>query len=60
MFERRQHRRLFGDTRGNVQSEYLVVLWGVCIVGAVAAIGVGLPLLDLFQFTQAVLVMPVP
>lgn len=52
--------RLARDTRGNVQTEYLVVLWGVCIVGAVAFVAVGLPLLELFHFTQAVLVTPVP
>lgn len=48
------------DDRGVVTVEYVVVL-AMVSVGAVAALaGLGLPLLNLFFYQQAVLLLPFP
>ncbi|MDD9934861.1 MAG: hypothetical protein OXT09_14725 [Myxococcales bacterium] len=51
---------LLRDQRGAVTVEYTVVLGLAAIGAAVAVIGLGALLLQLFQFQQAVLLLPFP
>ncbi len=51
---------LLRDQRGAVTVEYTVVLGLVAVGASVAVIGLGALLLQLFQFQQAVLLLPFP
>lgn len=55
-----EHRQLSSNDQGLVYTEYLVVLTLVSlgVVGALIALGV--PLLNLFLYQQAMLLLPFP
>ena len=53
-------RRLVTETRGVAYVEYVTLLALVTVIGAVAVLSVGLPLLQTFRYAQAILAMPVP
>ena len=48
------------DTRGSVLAEYAVTLVVIGLTGALLTIGLGLPLVHLFLFQQACLLLPIP
>jgi hypothetical protein len=45
---------------GVVFVEYVALLLLVTVVGAVAVVGLGVPLLKLYRFAQMILSLPVP
>lgn len=45
---------------GVVFVEYVALLTLVTVIGAMAVVGLGIPLLKLYRFTQMVLSLPVP
>jgi hypothetical protein len=45
---------------GVVFVEYVALLTLVTVVGAVAVVGLGVPLLKLYRFAQMVLSLPIP
>ena len=53
-------RLLASSTAGVVFVEYVALLTLVTVVGAVTVVGLGVPLLELFRFSQAVISLPVP
>jgi hypothetical protein len=57
---RRSRETLFGDSRGAVMSEYIVLTATVGIVVAAAAASIGVPLVMAFRYAQAFLVLPFP
>ncbi len=48
------------NDRGAVFVEYITVLCLVTLVGAAAVAALGLPLLRLFRYVQAVILLPIP
>ena len=48
------------DTRGSVMVEYLTLTAVVALVIASAAVLLGVPLIRLFHYEQALLLLPVP
>lgn len=48
------------DERGAVFVEYVTVLTLVTVVGAAAVAALGIPLLKLFRYVQAVILLPIP
>ena len=51
---------LFRDTAGAAYVEYLALLTLVTLVGAAAVAALGLPLLRMFRFAEAILLLPAP
>jgi hypothetical protein len=48
------------DTRGSVLAEYSVLLVVIGVTCALGTAALGLPLLNLFLFQQACLLLPIP
>lgn len=53
-------KELVRSTSGVVFVEYVALLTLVTVIGAVAVVGLGVPLLKLYRFAQMVLSLPVP
>lgn len=53
-------RELLSSTSGVVFVEYVALLTLVTVIGAVAVVGLGVPLLKLYRFAQMVLSLPIP
>jgi hypothetical protein len=51
---------LMSSTSGVVFVEYVALLLLVTVIGAVAVVGLGVPLLKLYRFAQMILSLPVP
>jgi hypothetical protein len=51
---------LAADTRGSVLAEYTVTLVVIGLTCALLTIALGLPLVHLFLFQQACLLLPIP
>ncbi|MBN1653971.1 MAG: hypothetical protein JXA30_09360 [Deltaproteobacteria bacterium] len=58
-FDRRA-RFFFSDDQGTVYTEYLVILFLVALGAVSALIALGVPLLKLFYYQQAVVLLPFP
>lgn len=52
--------RLLVSTSGVIFVEYVALVLLVTVIGAVAVVSVGLPLLKLYRFTQMMLSLPFP
>lgn len=48
------------SSSGVVFVEYVALLTLVTVIGAVAVVGIGVPLLKLFRYSQMILSLPVP
>ncbi|HEY8430245.1 MAG TPA: hypothetical protein VIL20_17810 [Sandaracinaceae bacterium] len=53
-------KELAASGSGVVFVEYVALLCLVTVVGAVAVVGLGVPLLKLYRFAQMVLSLPIP
>ena len=53
-------KELLSSTSGVVFVEYVALLTLVTVIGAVAVVGLGIPLLKLYRFAQMVLSLPIP
>lgn len=53
-------KELVRSSAGVVFVEYVALLTLVTVIGAVAVVGLGVPLLRLYRFAQMVLSLPVP
>lgn len=53
-------KELASSTSGVVFVEYVALLTLVTVIGAVAVVGLGVPLLKLYRFAQMVLSLPIP
>ncbi len=53
-------RELVSSRSGVVFVEYVALLTLVTVIGAVAVVGLGIPLLKLYRFAQMVLSLPIP
>ncbi|MCA9607097.1 MAG: hypothetical protein KC619_15935 [Myxococcales bacterium] len=53
-------RALVASASGVVFVEYVALLLLVTVIGAVAVVSLGVPLLKLYRFTQMVLSLPIP
>ncbi len=53
-------RALLASASGVVFVEYVALLLLVTVIGAVAVVSLGVPLLKLYRFTQMVLSLPIP
>jgi hypothetical protein len=53
-------KELLSSTSGVVFVEYVALLTLVTVIGAVAVVGLGVPLLKLYRFAQMVLSLPIP
>jgi hypothetical protein len=53
-------KELASSTSGVVFVEYVALLCLVTVMGAVAVVGLGVPLLKLYRFAQMVLSLPIP
>ncbi len=53
-------RSLHSDTRGVTYVEYVTLISFVTIIGALAVVAVGVPLLHTFRYAQLILAMPLP
>ena len=51
---------LLASRSGVVFVEYVALLLLVTVIGAVAVVGLGIPLLKLYRFAQMILSLPVP
>ena len=51
---------LVAQTGGVVFTEYVALLLLVTVVGAVAVVGLGIPLLKLYRYAQMILSLPIP
>lgn len=51
---------LMSSASGVVFVEYVALLLLVTVIGAVAVVGLGVPLLKLYRFAQMILSLPVP
>ncbi len=55
-----ERKDLAQDERGAIFAEYVTVLALVTLVGAAAVAALGIPLLRLFRYVQAVILLPIP
>jgi hypothetical protein len=53
-------KELVSSSSGVVFVEYVALLTLVTVIGAVAVVGLGIPLLKLYRFAQMVLSLPIP
>ena len=53
-------KELVSSSSGVVFVEYVALLTLVTVIGAVAVVGLGVPLLKLYRFAQMVLSLPIP
>lgn len=53
-------KELASSRSGVVFVEYVALLTLVTVIGAVAVVGLGVPLLKLYRFAQMVLSLPIP
>lgn len=53
-------RTLMSSSSGVVFVEYVALLLLVTVIGSVAVVSLGVPLLKLYRFTQMVLSLPIP
>lgn len=60
MSEANQNQSLTRDTRGVAFTEYLVLMTVVTILGSVAVVGIGVPMLRTFRYAQLMLSIPLP
>lgn len=51
---------LAGSSSGVVFVEYVALLTLVTVIGTVSVVGLGVPLLKLYRFSQMVLSLPIP
>ncbi|MBX3274532.1 MAG: hypothetical protein KF729_29980 [Sandaracinaceae bacterium] len=53
-------RTLLASASGIVFTEYVALLLLVTVIGAVAVVSLGVPLLRLYRFAQMILSLPIP
>lgn len=56
----RTARVLAKSTKGVVFVEYVALLTLVTVTGAVAVVGLGVPLMRLYRFAQVMVALPIP